>query len=108
MVKFQWLYATLADLTWWQRLLWVVYLIYFITRSYKYWIETEHGLRKGYRRMIFGYNKEIRLYHILLIIFDIPPAIIGLTFPILKRILSFKIYTFKEKDKKGVVDEDKN
>lgn len=96
MDKLHWFLVSWQNLTWWQMILWVAYLLYFLIRTYGYWNETQGGLRKGYRSMIFGNSKEIRLYHILLIIFDLPPAIIGLMFPTLRKILAFKIYEFKD------------
>jgi hypothetical protein len=108
MDKLQWLLVSWRNLTWWQMILWVVYLFYFCIRTHGYWSETKHGLRKGYRHMIFGYSKEVRLYHILLIIFDLPQAIIGLTFPALRKLLSFKIYEFKDNNKGGIINENKN
>ena len=91
-----WLFTKFTNLYWWQMILWVLYLIYFGKRSLNFWDETtDKGIIKGYQRAIFGYDREFKVYHIVLIIFDIPPAILGLTSPLLKKILCHKIYEFK-------------
>lgn len=97
MNNLHWLYQSWVGLTWWQMLLWGAYFIYFLVRSWAFWDETrDNGLWRGYKRLIFSYDKYFRVYHIVKIIFDIPSAIVGLFFPILRRILTFKIYEFKE------------
>lgn len=100
MAHLTWLWTTVRAFAWWQTTLWIVYTIYFGLRSWHFWEETETGLWKGYRNVIFGYEKEIRVYHIFRILFDIPPAIVGLFFPILRSILRFKIYEFKDEKAK--------
>lgn len=99
MDKIAWLWTTFISLTWWQMTLWVAYTLYFIVRSYAYWDKTEDGLWKGYRSVMFGCDKHIRVYHIVRFIFDIPPATFGLFFPILRKVLAFKIYEFKDNKK---------
>jgi hypothetical protein len=101
MEKIKWLFATIGQIPWWLLLIYLAYAIYFISRAREFWdATTNDGLRKGYKYAIFGsYPKDIRLYHIFRIVFDIPPAIIGLFFPAIRKILSLKIYTFKEEEK---------
>ncbi len=94
------IWTRFIDLTWWQMILWICYLFYFGVRARDFWIETrEGGLIKGYRHVMFGCDKYFRVYHIFRIVFDIPPAIIGLFFPILRKVFSYKIYTFKNDPK---------
>jgi hypothetical protein len=101
MDNIRWLYTKFTDLTWWQMILWGLYTIYFLSTAQKFWEETDrYGLVKGYMNVIFGYAKVFRLYHIVLIIFNIPPAIIGLLFPLIKIILRFKLYEFKQEPEK--------
>jgi hypothetical protein len=91
-----WLYTKFIDLAWWQMLLWVGYTIYFLIKSHDFWVETDrYGLWKGYKNVIFDNERIFKVYHIILILFTIPPAVIGLLFPLLKAILRFKIYEFK-------------
>jgi len=94
-----WLFTKFIELPWWAMILWVCYLLYFISRAYSIWYETtQNGLKEGYKREFFGYEKDVRLYHIVRIIFDVPPALLGLTFPIIKSVLRLKLYTFKQKE----------
>lgn len=96
-----WLWTSFVALPWWAMILWCAYTIYFIIRAWNIWDETtDYGVAKGYKNVIFGYEKHIRLYHVVRIVFDIPPAIIGLLFPLLRKMFSLKLYTFKE-EKKG-------
>jgi hypothetical protein len=97
----EFLWVSFTSLTWWQMLLWIVYALYFIYRTYSVFDQVnDYGLRKGYRYVFLGYyNKDLRLYHIARMLFDIPPMILGLTFPFFKRVLRFKLYTFKEEKK---------
>lgn len=93
------LWTKFTDLTWWQMILWLAYAIYFICRAYAYWVETSGDKKfwKGYKHVMFGrYEKYFRVYHIIVIIFDVPPAIVGLFFPVLRQVLTFKIYEFKK------------
>lgn len=95
---FSWLWAAWTELPIWGMVLWIVYLLYFLGRSYKIWIETSNeGIAKGYKYVFFGRNpKHIRLYHVLRMVFDIPPAIVGLFFPFFKAVAKLKLYTFKQ------------
>jgi hypothetical protein len=91
-------WITFINLTWWQFTLVIAYTLYFCVRAYAFWEEQSDNKSfwKGYRRVIFGFDKAFRVYHIVRILFDIPPAIIGLTFPLLRKVLAFKIYEFKD------------
>lgn len=100
MEELTWLWISFKSLTWWQMILWIVYTLYFIGRSYHFWDETKHKFWKGYKNVIFGYDEYFRVYHIVRIIFDIPPAIVGLLFPALRKLLAFKIYKLNKNDEK--------
>lgn len=90
------------SLTWWQMSLWVAYTLYFIARSWRIWEETNwYGIKKGYKNVFIGEDKHFRLYHVVRTILDIPPMIVGLFFPAIKKVLSVKLYTFKEEEKKN-------
>jgi hypothetical protein len=97
----EFLLVSFTSLTWWQMILWVVYAIYFIYRTYRVFDDVnQYGLRKGYQYSFIGYYKrDLKLYHVARMLFDIPPMILGLFFPIFKRVLNFRIYTFKEEKK---------
>lgn len=83
----------------WLAVLAIVYAIYFFVRAYNIWEHTrDRGIRKGYRRVFFGYGNDIRIYHLIRIVFDIPPAIVGLLFPLVRKIFALKIYTFKKQE----------
>jgi len=101
MKSLTWFWTGFISLTWWQMILWFAYAIYFVVTAYAFWDYTSdsYGLRKGYRRMIFGRDKYFRLYHIAKIVFTIPPATLGLTFPFLRKVLAYRIYQFKDEKK---------
>lgn len=98
-MKEWWIYTTVLALPWWAMILWITYLIYFVCRVSDIWNETyRYGIVKGYRIIFLGHNgRVLRLYHVLRMIIDIPPAILGLFFPLLRKIFSLKIYEFKDK-----------
>jgi hypothetical protein len=92
-----WVWKSFIDLTWWQMTLWVLYTIYFLFRSFHIWdAVSDYGIRKGYKQVFIGCSRYLRLYHVLRMIFDIPPMIVGLTFPVFKKIFSLKLYEFKQ------------
>lgn len=95
------IWGTIVSLPLWATILWIIYAIYFTYRACQIWIATdEMGIVKGYGYVFLGYNQRtLRLYHLLRMIIDIPPAILGLLFPLLQKIFSLKIYEFKEKKK---------
>jgi hypothetical protein len=95
------LLASFVGLLWWQMVLWFAYAIYFICRSWQIWRETnDFGIKEGYKEVFIGTDRHFRLYHLVRTIFDIPPMILGLLFPLLRKILRMKLYTFKVEDKK--------
>jgi hypothetical protein len=90
------IYTKFMDLYWWQMLLCGAYFLYFVTRTCQFWDATDDaGLWKGYKKLIFRYEKAFKIYHIVRIIFDMPPAVIGIFFPFLKKVLGHEIYKFK-------------
>jgi|GEM_PF-6305177 len=92
-----WVWTRFIELPWWAMLLWFVYALYFFIRAYHVWDETsDQGLVKGYRRVFFGHEKDVRLYHIIRIILDIPPALVGLFFPLLRFLFHLKVYTIRD------------
>ena len=94
------LLVAFTALTWWQMVLWVAYAIYFTCRAWHVWTEmNDYGIKKGYKYVIVGHSKDYRLYHLVRTILDIPPMLLGLVFPLLKKVLSFKLYTFKDEKK---------
>ena len=94
---FNFLWNAYFSLTGWQMILWAMYFLYFVGRIWWYFCSAqEYGVINGYKQVMFGHGKALRLYHLLLIIWDLPMAIIGLFLPILKRTLTFKIYEFRQ------------
>jgi hypothetical protein len=86
-----WLWATITELAWWQLILMAGYTLYFILRAWAYWDATEDGLWKGFRKVLFKYDTHFRVYHIVRILFDIPPMAVGLLFPVLRNVLKWEI-----------------
>jgi hypothetical protein len=100
------LWVQFTSLTWWQMIIWVAYLIYFLGRSWKVWDACRDlGIKKGYKWVFFGSNPKVfRLYHLIRMILDIPPLAVGLLFPVIKAIFRIKLYEFKQpEDKKGEI-----
>ncbi|MEK5060885.1 MULTISPECIES: hypothetical protein [unclassified Paenibacillus] len=92
------LYTSFVSLTWWQMILWAAYALYFIVRACHIWSETrDEGMVKGYLNVFLGRERVIRLYHVVRVILDIPPSIVGLFFPMLRATLRLKIYEMKQK-----------
>jgi hypothetical protein len=80
----------ITDLTWWQVGLLVVYIIYSCFRGW-------HFFAEGFKEAAFGYKaKEVKLYHIIWMVVDIPSIIIGRIFPFIKAILSIKVCNLKQ------------
>lgn len=101
MQTINWLWTSYFSLNWWQMLLWGIYFLYFVGRSWHIWNETDdEGILKGYKNVIVGRDEYFRLYHLVRTIIDIPPLVFGLFFPVLRKMLSFKIFKFDIKDKK--------
>jgi hypothetical protein len=101
MIEFvNFLWTEFFKLTGWQMVLWIIYLLYFIFRTYDFWCEsTEYGVIKGYKKSIFGHDEYARLYHIIRIIFDLPMAIIGLFLPLLRDTLTLKVCKLNKENK---------
>lgn len=96
---FSWLWIKFTDLPWWAMVFWGIYFLYTLQRAYEIWTATtELGLWKGYRFAFFN-KKEIRLYHLVRIVVDLPAAIVGLFFPVIRKVFSLKLYEFKDEKK---------
>lgn len=81
-------------LTWWQMVLLGIYTIYTLVRGI-------HYFNDGVKETLIGYRKNtLRLYHIILLVIDIPSMILGRFYHVIKFIFSAKLYTFKEKKEK--------
>ncbi|MEK5036265.1 hypothetical protein MKY96_32970 [Paenibacillus sp. FSL R7-0302] len=95
------LWTALIALPWWVMTLWGAYTIYFICRAWYIWQQTtDDGLKEGYKYVFLGHKpKYLRLHHILRMIIDIPPALLGLLFPLIRAIFRMKIYEFKQPEK---------
>lgn len=82
--------ALFISLTWWQVALLGLYVLYTLIRAFKYFVD-------GVKESLLGYKQvEIKLYHIILFVIDIPSIVMGRFYHVLKRIFSFKLYTLKE------------
>lgn len=85
--------ALFISLTWWQVVLLGLYAIYTMARAYSYFV---YGVKETW----LGYKqKELRLYHLILFVIDLPSMVLGRFYHVIKFIFSFKLYTFKEKEK---------
>lgn len=94
-----------TQITYWQALILTAYIVYFTVLTLQFWDYTRNmGLRKGYRRVVFGHDQYFRLYHVVKIVLSFPPAVLGLTFPFLRKALSFQVYKFKSEKKKEAKD----
>lgn len=102
---FNFLWTAFFSLTGWQMILWIMYFIYFICKTYWYFVSAqEYGIIDGYKQVMFGRSNSIRLYHIFMIVWDLPMSMIGLFLPFLKKTLTFPVYRFQNKDQ----EKDKN
>lgn len=81
--------ALITELTWWQMGLLGVYSLYTLIRAF--WI-----FSSGLREAMIGSNKDIKLYHILWAIIDIPAIILGTLFPLFKKIFSIPVIPLKK------------
>ena len=93
-----WLWIHYTDLSWWAMGLWFIYIVYFIIRAIYIWNETsDDGILEGYKTVFLGRGQTVfRLYHLVRMILDIPPAVLGLLFPLLQKFLTLKLYEFKK------------
>lgn len=81
----------ITNLTWWQLALLGVYSLYTLIRAF--WI-----FNIGLREAVIGDNKDIKLYHILWAIIDIPAILLGTLFPLFKLLFNIPVIPLK-KDK---------
>lgn len=80
--------------TWVAVLFLLVYTLYTFFRAYAYF-------DNGVKETMLGYgNREVRFYHIVWIVVDIPSLIMGRLYHVLKWAFAFKVYTFKDKTSK--------
>lgn len=67
----------------------IAYVIYSLYRAHKYWED-------GIKETLLGWKKnDLRLYHIIWIVVDIPSIFIGRIYHVIAKIFSMKLYTFK-------------
>lgn len=79
------------ELTWWQLVLAVMYIIYSCIRAIGYYEE-------GFRDYLIRGEKDVRLYHIILFIVDIPALLFGQFIPIIKKVFAIKVFPLKKTD----------
>lgn len=78
-------------LTWWQMIILGFYALYTIVRGL-------HYFKSGVKETLLGYKEyDFRLYHLIVIVIDIPSMLLGRFYHVIKIIFSAKLYTFKEK-----------
>lgn len=83
--------ALFISLTWWQMAILGIYFIYTLVRGTFYFND-------GVKETLLGFRKrELRLYHIILLVIDLPSMVLGRFYHVIKFIFSAKLYTFKEK-----------
>ena len=83
--------ALFIALTWWQMVLLGIYTLYTLIRGMYYFND-------GVKATLLGYREyDFRLYHLILIVIDIPSMILGRFYHVIKFIFSLKLYTLKEK-----------
>jgi hypothetical protein len=93
-----WLFISWWNLPWWAMILWAVYTIYFLVRVWTIGANAiSYGVLRGYRETFLEDSKTIYLGHIVWMIIDIPPTIVGSLLPFIRDVLTLKVYTFKEK-----------
>lgn len=80
----------ITDLTWWQIALLGIYSLYTLIRAF--WI-----FNSGLRDAMIGSNKDIKLYHILWGIIDIPAIILGTIFPLFKALFNIPVIPLKKR-----------
>ncbi|MNW28110.1 hypothetical protein D3C74_49220 [compost metagenome] len=95
-----WLFTSWWDLPWWAMVLWVTYTIYFVCRVWRIGANAIwHGVVRGYKESFLD-GKTIYLGHIVWMIFDIPPTIVGSLLPFVRDVFTLKVYTFRDKEEK--------
>jgi hypothetical protein len=89
-----------------------IYVLYTVFRSWYFYDSTtgykKKSLWQSYKDAMFGNSDAIRLYHIIVMIIDIPALCAGYFYPTIKRVFTFKIYTFKNEETPIVVDQFNN
>jgi len=103
----QLLRTTWVSLTFWQMFIWAIYIIYTAVRTWHYYDGTGYkrkGLWTSYKEAVFCNSDGIKLYHIIVMIIDIPAVIFGYFFPVIKRVFTFNLYTFKKKESVQSID----
>lgn len=78
-----------TSLSWWQVSLLVAYTLYTLVRAF--WI-----FGSGLREATIGSSKDIKLYHILWAIIDIPAIILGTLFPLFKKLFGIPVIPLKK------------
>ena len=76
------------QLTWWEIALLGIYSFYTVIRAF--WI-----FDSGLRQATIGKSRDIKLYHILWSVIDIPAIILGTLFPLFKRLFSITVVHLK-------------
>jgi hypothetical protein len=76
-------------LTWWQIGLLAIYTLYTLIRAF--WI-----FDAGFRSAMIGSDKDIKLYHILWAVIDIPAIVLGTLFPVFKKIFNIPVFPLKK------------
>lgn len=80
----------ITSLTWWQLSLLGIYSAYTLIRAF--WI-----FNVGLRDAVIGSSKDIKLYHILWALIDIPAIFLGTLFPLFKKVFSIPVIPLKKK-----------
>jgi hypothetical protein len=92
----KWLFMSFWYLPWWAQILWVVYTIYFVCRVWTIGFNAiDNGVFKGFKKTFIGYSDALYLGHIVWIIIDIPPIIVGSLLPFIRDVLTLKVHKFK-------------
>lgn len=73
----------------------IAYVIYTLIRAHSYWEE-------GVKETLIGWRRyDLRLYHIIWFIIDIPAVFIGRIYHVFARIFSVKLYTFAKPEQEN-------
>lgn len=86
-------HALFVSLTWWQVGLVILYVIYTIIRSI--WIFND-----GLTDALLGGKKQIKLYHLIWSVIDIPAILLGKFFPVLKKLFNVTLLDWEKKEEK--------
>jgi hypothetical protein len=81
------------DLTWWQYALLAIYTLYTLFRAF-------YIFDMGLKDAIIGHGQnEVKLYHLLWSIVDIPAIVLGKLFPLIKFLFSVPILRINREKK---------